>query len=94
MPRFYPRLLEVRAAGDVEQVLSFGVGLAAPGSYRVFTPTSPNRVVLDVSHVTLRTFPGMWDITSWRLYWESQYSWLNGHQPWVITKITYGTSPA
>jgi len=80
---FCPRVLEVAEAGDFEQVLSFGVGLAAKGSYRVYSLAGPNRVVLDVSHVGLTRFPGIWDITSWRLYWESQYSWLNGRQPWL-----------
>jgi CubicO group peptidase (beta-lactamase class C family) len=28
-------------------------------------------------------FPGIWDITSWPQYWATQYSWLNGHQPWL-----------
>ena len=80
---FYPRLLEVSAAGDFEQVLSFGIGLAARGPYRVYTLTGPNRVVLDFSHVALGKFPGIWDITSWHGYWESQYSWANGHQSWL-----------
>jgi hypothetical protein len=80
---FYPRLLVVSAAGDFEQVLSFGIGLAAPGSYHAYTLTGPDRVVLDVSHVALGKFPGIWDITSWQQYWEAQYSWLNGHQPWL-----------
>jgi hypothetical protein len=80
---YYPRLLVLSAAGDFEQVLSFGIGLAAPGPYRVHVLTGPDRVVLDVSHVALGKFPGIWDITSWRQYWESQYAWLNGHQPWL-----------
>ncbi len=80
---FYPRLLAVSAAGDFEQVLSFGIGLAAKGSYRAYSLTGPNRVVLDFSHVPLGPFPGIWGITSWQQYWASQYSWNNGHQPWL-----------
>jgi hypothetical protein len=80
---YYPELLTVSAAGDFEGVLSFGIGLAAPGGYHAFTLTSPERLVIDVSHVALGTFPGIWDITSWPQYWATQYSWLNGHQPWL-----------
>jgi len=80
---YYPQLLVVGAAGDFEQVLSFGVGLAAPGSYHIYALTGPDRVVLDVSHVALGAFPGIWDITSWQQYWAAQYAWSNGHQPWL-----------
>jgi hypothetical protein len=80
---YYPQLLTVSAAGDFEGVLSFGIGLAAQGGYHAFTLTSPDRLVIDVSHVALGTFPGIWDITSWPQYWATQYSWLNGHQPWL-----------
>jgi hypothetical protein len=80
---FFPRLLVVSAAGDFERVLSFGVGLAAPGGYRIYALAGPDRIVLDVSHVALGTFPGIWDITSWQQYWEAQYAWNNGHQPWL-----------
>ena len=80
---YYPQLLTVSAAGDFEGVLSFGVGLAAQGGYHVLTLTSPDRLVIDVSHVALGRFPGVWDITSWPQYWATQYSWLNGHQPWL-----------
>ena len=80
---YHPELLTVSAAGDFEGVLSFGIGLAAPGSYHVFTLTGPDRLMIDVSHVALGTFPGIWDITSWPQYWATQYSWLNGHQPWL-----------
>ena len=80
---FYPRLLVVCAAGDFEQVPNFGVGLADGGSYRAYALTGPDRMVLDFGHVTLGKFPGIWDITSWRQYWGRQYSWGNGHQPWL-----------
>lgn len=82
---FYPQLLVVSAAGDFERVLSFGVGLAAKESYRVYALSGPDRVVLDLSRPVLGTFPGIWDITSWQQYWERQYSWNNGHQPWLAS---------
>ena len=84
---YYPQLLVVSAAGDFEGYLSFGIGLAAQGSYHVFTLAGPDRVVIDVSHVALGTFPGIWDITSWPQYWAIQYSWLNGHQPWLASPL-------
>jgi hypothetical protein len=56
---YYPELLTVSAAGDFEGVLSFGIGLAAQGSYHVFTLTSPHRLTIDVGHVALGAFPGI-----------------------------------
>jgi hypothetical protein len=46
----YPQLHAVSAAGDFEGYLSFGLGLAARGSYHVSTLARPDRVVIDVSH--------------------------------------------
>jgi hypothetical protein len=94
-----PQLLAVSAAGDFEGYLSFGIGLAARGSYHVWSLTAPDRVVIDFSHVTLARFPGIWDITSWPQYWSAQYAWLNGHQPWlsnpemVVQAWAYGRWP-
>lgn len=82
---YYPELLTVSAAGDFEGVLSFGIGVAAQGGYHVFTLTNPDRLVINVSHMALGKFPGIWDITSWPQYWTAQYSWLNGHQPWLYS---------
>ena len=84
---YYPRLLAVSTAGDFEQVLSFGVGLAAPGPYRIYALAGPDRVVLDVSQVPLGWFPGIWDITSWQQYWKAEYAWSNGHQPWLSNPV-------
>ncbi len=82
---YHPQLLTVSAAGDFEGYLSFGIGLAAKGSYHISTLTGPDRVVIDFSHVALGKFPGIWDITSWPRYWATQYSWLSGgHQPWRV----------
>ena len=82
---YYQQLLTVSAAGDFEGYLSFGIGLAARGSYHVSTLAGPDRVVIDFSHVALGKFPGIWDITSWPRYWAVQYSWLSGgHQPWRV----------
>jgi hypothetical protein len=80
---FYPRLLVVSAAGDFEQVLSFGIGTAASGPYHAYSLTGPDRVVIDFTHVALGKFPGIWEPTSWRDYWTTQYAWNNGHQPWL-----------
>ena len=48
----YPQLLMVRAAGDFEGYLSFGIGLAARGGYHVSSLAGPDRVVIDF------TYPG------------------------------------
>ena len=50
----YPQLLAVKAAGDFEGYLSFGLGLAAQAPYHVSSLTGPDRVVIDVSHVASR----------------------------------------
>jgi hypothetical protein len=84
---YYQQLLTVSAAGDFEGYLTFGIGLAARGGYHVSTLTGPNRVVIDVSHVALSRFPGISDVTSWPQYWALQYSWLNGHQPWLSSPL-------
>ena len=46
----YSQLLMVKAAGDFEGYLSFGIGLAARGGYHVSSLTGPDRVVIDFSH--------------------------------------------
>jgi hypothetical protein len=43
----YPQLLMIRAAGDFEGYLSFGIGLAARGGYHVSSLAGPDRVVID-----------------------------------------------
>jgi hypothetical protein len=78
----FPTLLQVRAAGDFESYLSFGVGLSQRAGFRVFTLTQPYRVVVDVAHVSLPQFPGITDITSWPQFWQMQTAFNEGHQPW------------
>jgi hypothetical protein len=46
----YPQLLMVRAAGDFEGYLSFGIGLAARGGYHISSLAGPDRVVIDFTH--------------------------------------------
>jgi hypothetical protein len=43
-----PGIIQVVNAGDFENVLSFGVGVARAEPFRVFTLTRPSRVVLDL----------------------------------------------
>lgn len=78
----FPSLLQVRAAGDFESYLSFGAGLSQRAGFRVFTLTQPYRVVIDVAHASLPPFPGVWDITGWPQFWETQAAYNEGHQPW------------
>ena len=82
---YFPELLVVKAAGDFEGYLSFGIGLAAKSGFHVAILTDPYRVVIDVRHVALGKFPGIWPVTSWPRYWALQYSWSTGHQPWLAT---------
>jgi len=44
----YAEIRQVKGAGDFEGVTSYGVGLAQRNAFRVFTLTSPNRLVIDV----------------------------------------------
>ncbi len=82
----YPQLLTVAPAGYFEGVASFGIGLAAKsGTVHVFTLKDPARLVVDVSHVRLPAFPGIWQARTWAQYWNLQYAWLNGHQPWLAS---------
>jgi hypothetical protein len=84
---YYPALLVVSAAGDFEGYLSFGLGVAGHAAYHISRLASPDRLVIDVSHVQLGAFPGIWDITSWPQYWAAQYAWADGHQPWLDSPV-------
>jgi hypothetical protein len=46
----WPALQEIRAAGDYEGVLQFGLGLNERAGFRVLRLTAPTRVVVDVAH--------------------------------------------
>jgi hypothetical protein len=82
---YLPTLLQVSAAGNFERHLRFGFGLSGRGGYRIYTLTHPSRVIIEFPHVTLPKFPGIWDITSWRQYWQFQAAVENGHQPWLLS---------
>lgn len=69
-----PAAAHGQPGGRFRRGLAFGLGLAAGGGYHVFALTSPSRLVIDVSHVALGKFPGIWGVTSWRGYWAAQYS--------------------
>lgn len=43
-------LRQVKRAGDFEGVVSFGLGLRRRTGFRVFRPTAPARIVVDVAH--------------------------------------------
>ena len=85
---YFPTLLQVSAAGNFEGYVSFGLGLSGRAGYRVYTLANPGRVVIDLPHVTLPKFPGIWDITSWRQFWQFQTAFENGHQPWLSSPPT------
>ena len=48
-PAGFLALKQVKGAGDFEAVTSYGIGQARRAGFRVFTLTSPNRVVIDVA---------------------------------------------
>lgn len=50
----YPQLLMIRAAGDFEGYLSFGIGLAARGGYHISSLAGPDRVVIDFTRPRIR----------------------------------------
>jgi hypothetical protein len=45
----FPMLRQVKGAGDFEGTVSFGLGLASQSAFRVFTLSSPDRLVIDVA---------------------------------------------
>jgi hypothetical protein len=87
-----PTLLQVSSAGDFEGYLRFGIGLSGRAGLHVFTLTGPDRVVIDVRHVHLPRFPGIWDITGWRRYWAVQSAVGQGHQPWRLSPSSVVTA--
>lgn len=48
--RSFPQLRDVRRAGDFEAVVTYGLGLRRNSDFRVFTLTSPDRLVIDLAH--------------------------------------------
>ena len=46
----FPVLREVAKAGDFEQVVSYGAGLAKQRPFRVFALKAPPRIVIDIAH--------------------------------------------
>jgi hypothetical protein len=46
----YPQLRQVAFAGDVEGIVSFGLGLRHRNGFRVLTLHDPTRIVVDVRH--------------------------------------------
>jgi hypothetical protein len=82
---YFPTLLQVKAAGDFEGYLSFGIGLSGHTGIHVLTLTRPGRVVIEFAHAKLPRFPGVWYITTWWQYWVHQTAVENGHQPWLLS---------
>lgn len=82
-----PGVIQVVNTGDVESVLSFGVGLAKRVPYRMYTLTRPNRVVIDF-RTPYRTVPV-------RTYFLNTHAYRVGREPytravsrWVIPPAT------
>jgi len=45
----FPALKQVKGAGDVEAVTSYGIGQATKAGFRAFTLTGPDRIVIDLA---------------------------------------------
>jgi hypothetical protein len=45
-----PNLRQVKAAGDFEGYVSFGLGLDRRAGFRVWRASAPDRIVIDVAH--------------------------------------------
>jgi hypothetical protein len=76
----YPVVAEVAVAGDFEAVLSFGIGLNRPATFRVHTLTRPSRVVIDLLHEA--GCQRLWPEHSVAQAVEVQQAVEDGHQPW------------
>src|SRR5215831_13420930 len=72
--------------------MRFGIGVGGRAGFRAFALTEPDRVVLDLRHVHLPRFPGIWDITSWHRYWAAQAAVEQGHQPWLLSPSSVVTA--
>ncbi len=70
-----PNLIQVVNAGDFEAHLGFGIGLARKEHIRVFTLTSPSRVVIDVA-TPFRTVPV-------KAYLFKASAFASGHEPFT-----------
>ena len=70
-----PNLIQVVNAGDFEAHLGFGIGLARKEHVRVFTLTSPSRVVIDVA-TPFRTVPV-------KVYLFKAAAFASGHEPFT-----------
>ncbi len=46
----FPTLRQMKVSGDFEGVVNFGAGLSKRAGFRVFTLSSPRRIVVDVKH--------------------------------------------
>ena len=75
----YPTMKQVSITGDVEAVLSFGVGLGRIAGFRVTAGGNPSRIVVDVADLPDWQ---MWPEMSLSSAREVQAAFDQGHQPW------------
>ena len=74
-----PNVMTVVPAGDFESVLSYGIGLAKRTTFRVFTLTSPSRVVIDIDT--------QFQTVLKKVYFENQPRFAAGTQPYVTAVL-------
>ena len=70
-----PGYVQLRTLGDFEGVLTFGIGVSRRTYARVFTLTSPSRLVIDLT-TPYRTVPV-------RSYFQDSVAYRTGHRPYL-----------
>lgn len=81
-----PGYVQLKALGDFEGVLTFGVGVARRTSARVFTLTGPSRLVIDLT-TPYRT-------ATVRSYFLDSVAYRTGHQPYLRSVSRTAIPPA
>jgi hypothetical protein len=78
----HPLLADIAIAGDVERVLSIGVGLRRPTGLHVTVLTAPPRLVVDFWALPPDTL--LWPATTPAEARRLQTAAMEGHQPWWL----------
>lgn len=81
-----PGVIQVVQASDFEATLTFGIGLSRKTSYRVYTLTRPNRVVVDIT-TPRRTVPV-------RTYFLNSRAYAAGRTPYTTAVSRPVTPPS
>lgn len=82
----YPTLKQITLSGDVDAVLSFGIGLDHTAGFQVAQLEEPYRLVIDVAHTPAWR---MWPDISLTHARQVQASFDTGHVPWRSDVVAY-----